>query len=247
MKRGEFLALKREEKKLSVADLARELRVSEWTVERWEAGELPDSEHLLALSSALGVPVEDILSEEISYEAGYSEDENAADEPVAQPEPAYQTDGGENGETEEVAPVTVTSPAGRNGYSAGERKFGYFVFAVFIIAVLVTSFMQLAGWVNRPRELTTDNYKEYVSVDITATTYANPDEYVVRVTAKEDIEDLHITVEAYFSGFIESDQTRTVYLSGSLKKGESFEQTIRLTGYAMSVGYEVTYINGGLA
>ena len=43
MKRGEILTQKRKEKGLSVADLAKELNVSEWKIERWEAGELPDS------------------------------------------------------------------------------------------------------------------------------------------------------------------------------------------------------------
>ena len=61
MKRGEILTQKRKEKGLSVADLAKELNVSEWKIERWEEGELPDSEHLIGISEALDISVEDIL------------------------------------------------------------------------------------------------------------------------------------------------------------------------------------------
>ena len=61
MKRGELLSDKRIEKGFSVSALAQELGVPAEEVERWEAGELPDSEHLLALSGLLDIPVEDIL------------------------------------------------------------------------------------------------------------------------------------------------------------------------------------------
>lgn len=61
MKRGELLSDKRIEKGFSVSALAQELGVPAEEVERWEAGELPDSEHLLALSGLLEISVEDIL------------------------------------------------------------------------------------------------------------------------------------------------------------------------------------------
>lgn len=61
MKRGELLSDKRIEKGFSVSALAQELGVPAEEVERWEAGELPDSEHLLALSELLEISVEDIL------------------------------------------------------------------------------------------------------------------------------------------------------------------------------------------
>ena len=45
MKRGELLSDKRIEKGLSVSALAQKLGVSAAEVERWEAGELPESGH----------------------------------------------------------------------------------------------------------------------------------------------------------------------------------------------------------
>lgn len=251
MKRGDFLALKRMEKKLSVADLAREIGVSEFTVERWEEGELPDSAHLLALASALGVTVEDILREESDESASFADGDNGAFSEERDDGTGYgdaEPDEQENADTQSGTDSSESiGPSGHNGYFAAERKFGYFVFAVFLIAVVITSLIQTIGWINRPRELTIENYNDFITVSISPTTNANPDEYVVKVTAKEDITDLHITVEVYFSGSIDGDRMRTVYLSGNLKKGESVKQTVRLTGYAINTGHEVTYINGGLA
>lgn len=70
MKRGELLSDKRIEKGFSVSVLAQKLGVAETDVERWEAGELPDSKHLLALSALLDIPVEDILQGGIAAEEG---------------------------------------------------------------------------------------------------------------------------------------------------------------------------------
>lgn len=61
MNTGDYLSTKRAEKGLSVSGLAEKLNISEEEVRKWEDGELPDSEHLLALSALLGVSVEDIL------------------------------------------------------------------------------------------------------------------------------------------------------------------------------------------
>lgn len=255
MKRGEILTQKRKEKGLSVADLAKELNVSEWKIERWEAGELPDSEHLIGLSEALDISVEDILLGKSDSADGESENgdntssgSEKGEELAGLPEETSNSDnvdGADGGET--TAQPVGRGPSGHNGYYAGERKFGYFVFVVFIIGVIVSSMVQFVGWVNRPRELTAENYKDYIDIDVTATRNYNPDEYIVRVTAKKDISDLSLSLEVYFTGFIAGDQTYTLVFSGNIEKNGYLERTINLTYYAPNSGYKVIDISGGLA
>ena len=132
MKRGEILTQKRKEKGLSVADLAKELKVSEWKIERWEAGELPDSEHLIGLSEALDISVEDILLGKSDSADGESENgdntssgSEKGEELAGLPEETSNSDnvdGADGGET--TAPVSQPvgrGPSGHNGYHAGER------------------------------------------------------------------------------------------------------------------------------
>lgn len=248
MKRGEFLARKRNEKGLSVSELAKLLNVSEWQIERWENGELPDSEYLLSLSSALDVPVEDILKSE---EKDFDSDAGKAQEDFAE---TYDTKTAYAESSQDVSEADSTSSSdksavsftGRNGYSAFERKFGYTVFAVFIIIVIILSSIQFAKWLDRPRELTLDNYKSFIYVEVEPTRNYNCEEYIVRVSAARDISDLNLTVRVEFFCYGTGDVTRDVSFSGNIKKGESFEQMINTSEISIEQGFKVISVEGGL-
>lgn len=256
MNKGEFLAYKREGKGLSVSDLAEMLGVSDFEVERWEHGELPDSEHLLRLAQILGLTVEEILrgkeSETSEAKRIPQEQESSYDgQRQGASETSDEEPSSDNGETvrndaDSFANFKQGGKYSHNGYYAAERKFGYFVFAVFLIVVVIMASFDFVGWVARPRELTADNCKDYVEVEIVPERNYNADVYFVRVTAKEDISDFSIVIKVEFFTIGAGKRYETVALQGGLKKGESLEQTVSLGTYALETGYEVVSAHGGL-
>ena len=136
----------------------------------------------------------------------------------------------------------------RNGYFKGERRFGYIVFAVFTVVIVIMLAMQFAGWVSRPRELTVENYRDYLEIDVVPTESANPDDFAVRVTAKEDITDLRITVRVKFWNFFEDEFFETVTVAAAaLREDETAEGAIHLSDVALKRGAEVLSVEGDLA
>ena len=284
MKRGELLSDKRIEKGLSVSALAQKLGVSAAEVERWEAGELPDSEHLLALSALLDISVEDILrGGEDADEAGAldspaagaqgSREEDASDAAETQEreteagEPSHRFDFGEvrreqrNGEPLDsdafddirndpafVQVLAREEGESCNGYSSGERKFGYMLFAVFTVVAVIMLAVQLAGWVSRPRELTMENYREFLEIDVVPTKNFNPEDYIVRVTAKEVMTNLRITVRVTFWSFRGNEFSETVTVAAAvLSEGGTAGEPIHISEIALDQGFEVLSAEGDLA
>ena len=284
MKRGELLSDKRIEKGLSVSALAQKLGVSAAEVERWEAGELPESGHLLALSALLDISVEDILrGGEDADEAGAlegpsggaqgSREEDASDAAETQEreteagEPSHRFDFGEvrreqrNGEPLDsdafddirndpafVQVLAREEGESCNGYSSGERKFGYMLFAVFTVVAVIMLAVQFAGWVSRPRELTMENYREFLDIDVVPTESFNPDEYIVRVTAKEVMTNLRITVRVTFWSFRGNEFSETVTVAAAvLSEGGTAGEPIHISEIALDQGFEVLSAEGDLA
>lgn len=283
MKRGELLSDKRIEKGLSVSALAQKLGVSAAEVERWEAGELPESGHLLALSALLDISVEDILrGGEDADEAGAlegpsggaqgSREEDASDAAETQEreteagEPSHRFDFGEvrreqrNGEPLDsdafddirndrafVQVLAREEGESCNGYSSGERKFGYMLFAVFTVVAVIMLAVQFAGWVSRPRELTMENYREFLDIDVVPTKNFNPDEYIVRVTAKEVMTNLRITVRVTFWSFRGNEFSETVTVAAAvLSEGGTAGEPIHISEIALDRGFEVLSVEGDL-
>lgn len=238
MDRGRFLCDKREQKGLSVSELAKMLNVSEWRVERWEEGEMPDSEHLLLLSSILDVPVEDILRGGSASEQPQGYAQEATEEGES---------GGRSVHGGDAVNEADIKPSGRNGYSAAERKFGYLIFTVFVAVIVIQLALQFFGWVNRPREITLENYNDYIEIDVVPTRNFNCDEHILRITAKEDVEGLDITVNVTFHDFLQGDYSETVSLCGNLVKGGKLEKTVKLPFFSFDSGYEVVSVTGGLS
>lgn len=75
---GEFIAKCRKEKKLTQAQLAERLNITDRAVSKWETGKsMPDSSIMLELCEILGITVNDLLSgEKISMESYEKADEN---------------------------------------------------------------------------------------------------------------------------------------------------------------------------
>ncbi len=255
MRREEILVQKRIEKGLSVAELAEILGVSARKIEKWEAGELPEAKYLLILSSTLDIPVELILqggdgTDGVSFTGGgivRQKNDNHAQTKGTK----VARNGSPNGAGTAlpVSPAIGAGPVGHNGYYLAERIFGYFVFAVFIIAIIVSSSMRLIDRASRPSELTIENYRDYIEIKVTEAGqvgYYGLFEYVVRITAKEDIVDLDLSMEVYFSDWSPKKEARSVVFNGNIKKNASMEQTITLSHAKLREGYEILSISGGI-
>ena len=90
IKIGAFIAQKRKEKKLTQAQLAEQLGITDRAVSKWETGKsLPDASLMLPLCALLGVTVNDLLSGEVVTVENYNEKtENNLIEMVRQKEQA---------------------------------------------------------------------------------------------------------------------------------------------------------------
>lgn len=149
-------------------------------------------------------------------------------------------------------------PSGENGFSGGERRFGKILCICFIAAVLIIQLTRFFGYLNRDRELTLENYREYIEISVYATGgqngfVTNPDEYAVRITAKKDIGEFSVVVEASFrdirfiAGESTEDIVRTVNIGGeSLSEGNAVEETLSFDTVVMETGYEVISVEGKL-
>ena len=135
----------------------------------------------------------------------------------------------------------LAGTCGSNGYSFGERIFGYLLFAVFVVIMAVSL-------IGRPRELTLDNYDDFIDVNVVSTENFNPDEYIVRITAKKKISEFRITVQVKFQYFfIDGEVEESVSMSGDLAKNGTLERTIRLSDPAWESGFQVLSVKGRIA
>lgn len=245
---------------LSAAQLAEAVGASEAEVLRWEAGELPPSGKLLALSAALGAEVEDILraaQEGADTDEGVAGEANAAqsDGPAAQSDGSaargdgHAADSGdaaqggaepldvdrlraegapewlraegerEAAQAQKPAPEKVkerlSSPA--NGFTRGERIFGYIV---CLLAAAAAIFVLVWRFVPQERPLTMDNYERYCTLSFQRETYG----ITAEVTSEADIENFSMVIEVELVSMydIHNRVTRTVTLADSfLETGET--------------------------
>lgn len=236
---------------LSAAQLAEAVGATEAEVLRWEAGELPPSGKLLALSAALGAEVEDILR--AAQEGADTNNSAAGEANAAQSDgPAAQSDGSaargdghaadsgdaaqgggvaldagclraegerEAAQAQKSAPVRVkerlSSPA--NGFTRGERIFGYIV---CLLAAAAAIFVLVWRFVPQERPLTMDNYERYCTLSFQRETYG----ITAEVTSEADIENFSMVIEVELVSMydIHNRVTRTVTLADSfLETGET--------------------------
>lgn len=258
MKRGDFLSYKRAEKGFSVSDLADKLNVSECEIERWEAGELPDSRYLLRLSSLLDIPVEEILRDDKT-------DCNTCSDNVKNTQVQLPSDS-ENIKSAETAPsplpaatVTDSTKYGKknitsgirtkkvsvlairhNGYSLSERRFGYIVFAIFIVLLIVNITVHFT------QKITLENYQKYIDVDVTSADIIGT-KYNISVTAKKDLQNLNITMSVdIYSSDNKLVSSGIVRFKGDIKKGESIVKTIDCFNVTYHPDCNIISIDGGL-
>ncbi len=146
-------------------------------------------------------------------------------------------------------------PSGENGFSTVERIFGKILCICFIVVFLIIQGTHFFEYLNRDRELTLENYREYIEISVYASdgaatgnsTVFNPDEYTVRITAREDIGEFSVAIEVTFRNILYEDIVRTVNIGGeSLSEGNAAEETLSFDTVVMETGYEVISVEGKL-
>ena len=93
------------------------------------------------------------------------------------------------------------SQKGSNGFFEGERRFGQILCGLFLAIILFLNGLTLYNWVFRPRELTKENYSQFLEVDVVETQTTNNREYEVKLTSKKGsypIYNLSVQVEVEF-------------------------------------------------
>ena len=139
----------------------------------------------------------------------------------------------------------------RNGYTRGERIFGYLVGAVFLLVLCV----QLFVWLGRERDITAENYRDFLDIRVEAAENFNADEYLVILTAKRDLLELSLSVEVRFVEISlvgtspgEEIAERTEFRIGELGARESVSRTVHLDTYMVyERGFEVLSVSGRAA
>ncbi|MBE5752917.1 MAG: hypothetical protein E7343_02490 [Clostridiales bacterium] len=93
---------------------------------------------------------------------------------------------------------------GSNGFSDGERKFGFVLCWIVMALIFIINATSVLSIIFRPRELTMENYQDYITVDVVncgTNTGTNEAEYEIRVSRKEktyDVTNFSMKVEVTF-------------------------------------------------
>ena len=149
----------------------------------------------------------------------------------------------------------IEPPSGENGFSDGERRFGTVVCVIFILIVIIIQGMNLGKYINRDRELTLENYRQYIEISVhpagEGPVYTDLTEQVLEVTAKKEIRDFSISVKVCFSYTLSGDSENTVFREAQIREQTIDEYTfaVRTFFFDRSVwncGVEVLSVEGKL-
>ncbi len=124
VKIGKFIAQRRKEKKMTQAELAEKLNITDRAVSKWETGRgMPDSSIMLDLCSELGISVNELLSGELIEMKEY------------------------NNKTEELLlKMTQEKEERDKAFLNMEIFIGTLVTVVLIACVFVASFVHMPAW-----------------------------------------------------------------------------------------------------
>ena len=146
--------------------------------------------------------------------------------------------------------VEMENPSGHNGFYTKECwlmnivcVFLIFIFTLNIGSVILTPF-------RKGKELTVENYREYININTYSAEIFNSDEYIVQIyNQQKDVYDFKITVEIRCTPlFGEESYTKEFSFSDAkLSKSEKLEQKYTLPNhmYHVTVG-KVLSIEGSI-
>lgn len=134
-----------------------------------------------------------------------------------------------------------------NGFSSGERGFGYAVCAVFLALILLVNIAFFFKYLNRDRSLTVENCSEYMTVDVN---FDNGEQqYYVEIKALKDIFDFSISLELTFENISTKKQfTKNVsFECPNLLQGTTLKQELpQESAYSFLKTKKIISVSGGL-
>ena len=206
---GNFIKSKRSERDLTIEQLAAEIGVPRFLVENWENGEVPETQYLIAIAKVLQTSVDELLKgveiieEDQSFE---NTQKTEVDSVLIEPNKPQEEKGYYEAFNEKITKTDYSNyecvePMGSNGFSDGERKFGFILCSLMIALMLLINATSLISFLTRPRELTIDNCEQFLELDVIGENSSQVDKYEVRLSRTKksyDIQNLNITVEIKF-------------------------------------------------
>lgn len=149
----------------------------------------------------------------------------------------------------------IEPPSGENGFSDGERRFGIVVCVIFILIVIIMQGMNLGKYINRERELTLENYREYIEVSVHPEgewpMYTDLTRHTVEFRAKKEIREFSISVRCSFSRDPETDPEDGIFEEMQIEEKVVYqnsvpERTLSFDAPMFFLGFEVLSVEGKL-
>ena len=141
---GNFIKLKRQELALTQEQLAAEIGVERFVIENWENGEIPQTQYLIAIANVLQTRVDELLKgldqpidkNEIKESAVQDSDKETLESNKPDDKGYYETLNEQISNTD-YGNYDSIEPHASNGFSDGERKFGFILCSIMIALVIL--------------------------------------------------------------------------------------------------------------
>ena len=132
------------------------------------------------------------------------------------------------------------------GFHSFERKIGYWICIFFLLFLSIYGIKGAIEYANRPRELTLENYRQYIEVDFSYDSNTNPKGVCFIVRAKETVLDLKVAI-VFSYGKINDRQEKTITIVAErLEKGEQVSEYAEKEYSEILNSYSVEFVQGGL-
>ncbi|MBQ4053501.1 MAG: hypothetical protein IJD33_04095 [Clostridia bacterium] len=144
-----------------------------------------------------------------------------------------------------------TENKSEKGFAASDRKALFCVFSIFLVIIFVCWGFMLWKHITRERDLTLDNYREYVSVSVDREVLNGQEVGVsLVVRGKKDVSDFEIVVEVDIQSYYGNGEKKTQAFEikrDRLYKGvETKEFIVKEIGFSNKYTIRVISISGRL-
>lgn len=187
-----------------------------------------------------------------TYAGENAQSEESAKTPLQEPliEQGAESENSDDEDSISDYDFLIEEPLMRNGFTKQERILGYVAGAVFILIVLLNIISSIVGYVGRDRELTMENYKQYIELDSEPIGNFNIDTIEITVTFKEHVADFKLSITVTLSAMLGSNDYVTD-ISFSKKDCEagavlSRQITFEYYEYSPFARIKVNSVSGGL-
>lgn len=144
-----------------------------------------------------------------------------------------------------------TENKSEKGFAASDRKALFGVFSIFLVIIFVCWGFMLWKHITRERDLTLDNYREYVSVSVDREVLNGQEVGVsLVVRGKKDVSDFEIVVEvdiqSYYGNGEEKTRAFEIKRDRLYKDVETKEFIVKEIGFMSKYTIRVISISGRL-